>query len=287
MFSYDPSSLNYSLVQAVEQDWTTLNSWNIILWSLFLRLFVSLSSLAGFSQPEHIRNYPSSHNYWAVWAGLSVALPRTNRRVFYNPVPWITRYFKQFNRVELHRIHEIFFYDPCFLHYMVVQSVRLQQPETHEHFVRPRNLPEIFHAFATPSFNFRQLSVHPRNLLSTFHASKLPSHSVNFLCVHGTFKIFRTAVGFSVTFSQLSVRSKDFLPTFRASRGLSINFPGICGTFRQLSVLQRDLPTTSGNFPWDIPKNCFNFSCGRATFHNFPCGQGIFCHVSEGPRLFS
>ena len=37
----------------------------------------------------------------------------------------ITHYFKQFNRVDLHRPHEILFYDPCSLRYSVVLAVRL------------------------------------------------------------------------------------------------------------------------------------------------------------------
>ena len=41
VLSYDPSSLNFPLVQGVQQGWTTPKYWNILLWSLFPRLLVS------------------------------------------------------------------------------------------------------------------------------------------------------------------------------------------------------------------------------------------------------
>ena len=101
MLSYDPSSLKYSLVQAVQQGWTTPNSWNVPLWSLFPRLLVSSSSLASFNQPEHIKDYPMIL------------------------VPLLTGQFEQVYSVALPQTHGKLFYDPCSFHYSVVQADQL------------------------------------------------------------------------------------------------------------------------------------------------------------------
>ena len=101
ILSYDPSSLNYSIVQAVQQGWITPNSWKLLIQGLFILLLGSSSCSSGLNYPMLIKYSPM---------------------IF---VPSITRYFKQFNRVELHWTHEVFFYDPCSLHFSVVQAVRM------------------------------------------------------------------------------------------------------------------------------------------------------------------
>ena len=74
----------------------------------------SSNSSAGFNDPEHMRNYPMIL-LWLGWTTLKSPM------VLF---PSITRYFKQFNSVELPRTHEIFSYDPCSLNLMVVQAIQ-------------------------------------------------------------------------------------------------------------------------------------------------------------------
>ena len=57
-FSFDPCSLNCSVVRAVRLDGTTLNSWNIVLWSL-LPLFLDISSSSpGWNNSELMKDCP-------------------------------------------------------------------------------------------------------------------------------------------------------------------------------------------------------------------------------------
>ena len=58
IFSYDPSSLNYSLVQAVQQCWSTSNSWKILLCSLYSQLLGSSSSSAWLNFLELMKKSP-------------------------------------------------------------------------------------------------------------------------------------------------------------------------------------------------------------------------------------
>ena len=136
-------------------------------------------------------------------------------------------------------------------------------------FVCPQNLPEIFHASARPSVNFRQLSGHLQDLPFTFRASaELPSNFVSFSCVRGNFEKFRTAIGSSVNFSHLSVQSRDFPSTFCASTEHSVNF-------RQLSVHAR---------------NCLLTFCASGgpsvNFSQLSCGSGTYRQLSVHPRTF-
>ena len=138
-----------------------------------------------------------------------------------------------------------------------------------------------------------------RQLLSTFCTSE--GQSINYLCICGTFRQPpSTSAGHSVnflcirgTFHQLSVRPQKFCqlpPTFRAPAGPSVNisygsgifrpllsifcasvghsvkFLCVRGTFHQLFVLKRDLPSISINFRASAGLS-INFLCVRGTFH--------------------
>ena len=65
MFSYDLCSLNYSVVQAVPLDGTTLNSWTIAVWFFFPRLLSS-------SRNSTALNYTKTWNVllWALFPQL-------------------------------------------------------------------------------------------------------------------------------------------------------------------------------------------------------------------------
>ena len=80
---------------------TTLNTWNIVLWSFFPQLHGISSSSAGL-------NYPKLIKYSPIILVLS-----------------ITQYFKQFGWVELPQTHKTFFYDACSLYYSIVWALRL------------------------------------------------------------------------------------------------------------------------------------------------------------------
>ena len=99
ILSYNPSSFKSS---STGLNYTP-NSWNVLLWLLFPQLLSSLSSSVGWNNPELLNFCPM------------ILLPS------------ITRKFKQFNRVELHQTHEIFFNDPCFVNCSVVQAVWLDE----------------------------------------------------------------------------------------------------------------------------------------------------------------
>ena len=68
----------------------------------------------------------------------------------------------------------------------------------------------------------------------------LLSNSTSSSCVHGTFcqlSIFCPSAGLSVNFHQLSVHQRDLPST-------SVNFPCVSGTFHKLSVHPWDFPST-------------------------------------------
>ena len=136
-----------------------------------------------------------------------------------------------------------------------------------EHFVRPQNLPEIFHSSPRSSVNFLSirgtfhlLFVRPQNfhqILSAFlvyvGTAIGSSVSVKFLCICGSFhqlfvqkrNILSASVNFPfvhVTFGQLSVLQQDILST-------SVNSSCVTGTFCEHFVLSWDLPLTSVSFP--------------------------------------
>ena len=101
ILSYYFCSLNYKVIPAAQLRCSTLNSLKLLLRSLFLLVLSCSSSSVGLNYLELMK---------------------------YSPMillPLITRKFKLFNRVGLHRTHEIFFYAPCSLNYSVVQPVRL------------------------------------------------------------------------------------------------------------------------------------------------------------------
>ena len=121
-----------------------------------------------------------------------------------------------------------------------------------------------------PSINFCHLSVHLRDHPSTFFVIFLcvlrifiqlsVGHFINFPCVCGTFiNTIRASAGPSVNLCQLSVHPWDLPSTFRVSVEIlstSINFSCTRRILRQHSIWQRDLPSTSLNFPahlWDMP----------------------------------
>ena len=58
MFSFDPCSLNCSVIQAVRLDETTLNSWNIVLCSLFSLFLDIWSSSPGRNNTEPMKDCP-------------------------------------------------------------------------------------------------------------------------------------------------------------------------------------------------------------------------------------
>ena len=82
ILSYDPSSLNYSIVHAVQQGWSTSNSYNILL------------------QIHNIYSYDSYSLNYSVFK--AVQQGRT-----------------------IHQTHEMFSYNPCSRTYSAVRAVRL------------------------------------------------------------------------------------------------------------------------------------------------------------------
>ena len=99
--SYDPRSFDYSVVQADQLGWTTPNSSNILLWSLFLQLLGSSSSLAMLNYLELVKlcycpcffNYSVVQDVQQVWT--------------------------------IHRSQEMFSNDFCSVNYSVVRVVQL------------------------------------------------------------------------------------------------------------------------------------------------------------------
>ena len=133
-----------------------------------------------------------------------------------------------------------------------------------KHFVRKLDLP----------LNFRQLTAWLRDLPSSFRASAGPSV---IFCKHSV----RPQT--SVNLHQLFMRLRDLLSTFHAAvdnpstfqapatlPSTSISFPYIRGTFCELSLWQRDLPS--------------NFSCGRGHYVNFLCVSTTFRQLSSSFR---
>ena len=176
----------------------------------------------------------------------------------------------------------------------------------------------MFRAAAGYSINFRQLSVHPRDypstfrvsvgpsvrLPSTFSATMLPcvlSAYVNFKRVHMTIcqlsvhprdiqLTFRASMGLSVSFHQFSVHLWEHASNFNASVRHSVNFPFVCGTFRQLWSTLRVSAVPSVNYrqhfvhPRDLLKRSVQLLDLPSTSVNYPCGIGSFCQLSVHPR---
>ena len=107
MLSCNPCSQNYSAVRAVRLNGTTLNSWNIVLWSFFPQLLASSSS-SGWVQ------VPWTHEIFSIlWSLFSPLLGSSSSSVRLNYVP---------------RSHKIFSYDPYSLNYLLVQAVGWFKP---------------------------------------------------------------------------------------------------------------------------------------------------------------
>ena len=125
-----------------------------------------------------------------------------------------------------------------------------------QHSVRQRDLSSTFRVSAGPSLNFPRICRTFRQPPSTFCASV--GHSVNLLCIRGTFhqlsvgtrKFRQLLVNFlcfpvllCVSIPCSSGTFRPLLSTFHASVGHSIKFPCVFGTFREISVHPRDLPS--------------------------------------------
>ena len=92
----------------------------------------------------------------------------------------ITRKFQQFKRVELHRTHEIFFYDPCFLHYSVVLAVRLCWSKE-KLFFYPSSLNySVVQAVLLGSTNSNSQNILLWTLFSQLHSYKSNSRGLNY-----------------------------------------------------------------------------------------------------------
>ena len=109
LLSYDPSSLNYSVVEAVQQGSTTSNSWNILQWSLFRQLLGSSSSLAMLNILKLVKTILPSLFLQLLrssssWTRLNY--PELMKTSHTRIVHSITQWMKQLNRVELSRSNE-------------------------------------------------------------------------------------------------------------------------------------------------------------------------------------
>ena len=92
MFSYNPSSLNYSVGQAVQQGWTTPNLWKILVQGSSILLLSTIHRAY-----EMFSYDPCSLNYSVVWA------------------VWLC--WASLNSWKLS-------YHPCFFNYSVVEAVQ-------------------------------------------------------------------------------------------------------------------------------------------------------------------
>ena len=174
--------------------------------------------------------------------------------------------------------------------------------------VHLRVLPSTVCAEAEPSVSIRQLSVCPRDLRSTFRAAAghsvnfrqlfedpwdLPLSSVNFSCIRGTFQKVPYGRWTVCHLHQLFVWSRDLPSTLRTIMGPSVSFPYVRGTFCQLSIRPRDIPSSFVNFSCvrviilqysvhqrNLPSTSDNFRCIHGT-----CRQ-LFVHHFEFPSYF-
>ena len=173
----------------------------------------------------------------------------------------------------------------------------------------PDFLLSTFRVAERPTVNFHQCFVRLRRLLSTF---------VSFPCGRETFRQLPSILGPTfVNFQFGRENFRKFSLNFHAARIPSVNFPCIRKTFCQLpltfreavspvnfslswcglenfrelpssSVRQRDLSSTSVNFPCDqetfrqLPST---FHASRTTSVNFPCGQETFHQLSLTIRV--
>ena len=133
----------------------------------------------------------------------------------------------------------------------------------HHITVHLRVLPSTVCAEVGPSVSICQLSVCPRDLRSTFRAAAghsvnfrqlfedpwdLPLSSVNFSCIRGTFQKVPYGRWTVCHLHQLFVWSRDLPSTLRTIMGPSVSFPYVRGTFCQLSIRLRDIPSNFVNF---------------------------------------
>ena len=115
MFYYDPCFLNYSVVRAVRLGGTTLNSWIIVLWFFFPQLLASSSDLKGLNYSKLMKC-----SLWSLFSQLlsnssSSAKWNYHKLLKYCPmilVPFIPRYIEQFAWMEQPWTHERLSYYP-------------------------------------------------------------------------------------------------------------------------------------------------------------------------------